>query len=101
MQFLKVILTYHDGSVLSIKINEYDIEYFFSCIGKHEFYFDRGSKKGFWVDIDKLKYMTTEEITENDHKLEVGVPVTRVPEKMEYQPPDNDGNTGIPVKSKP
>lgn len=61
---IKVKLFYMDGGTLNVSIASKDSQRFFDAISQHRFYFDDAKGRGFWTDIDKVRHMVVEEISD-------------------------------------
>lgn len=60
---MKVKIFYIDDKDIEVTISPKDSKKFFDSIGTNQFYFDERKGKGFWTDIEKVRYMVVEDYT--------------------------------------
>jgi len=65
---MKVKLTYMDGKDLEVNIAPEDAKKFFDAVGHHQFYFDDRKGRGFWTDVDKIRFMQVEELPDAEKR---------------------------------
>lgn len=95
---MKINLVYVDSHRQDIELPNEETSNFFKCLSSGEVYFNKKTCKGFWTDLNKIRYILAEEV-KNEMESQDN-PLVEC-QNLEQKPQENDSQASEGSTSEP